>query len=281
MTTVLDCWEHYAAHHLSLTCAPETNGRYWGRLQWFGSKDAECLSPMEVDAYIAMRGVMPATINRELSLLRAALHHGEKHGLIGRTPHIKRVPGAVPKLRALSIEEAKQIVVAADKGNWREQVYVRLALGTGARPDATVKLKWSQVHKNHGSIDFRAQGALAHRMKRRAIVPINDMVKEALKIAGQHRDGEYVIHWGGKPLASPRPLMARIAARAGIKNCSPHVLRHTVASILLSQEVDLLKVSRLLGHASTIITEQVYFQHPPSCLTFFLLHEKTTDLLDF
>jgi integrase len=277
MTTVADCWTHYVRHHLSTTCDPATNGRYWGRLSWFGPKDAERLSPTEVDQYIAQRSIKPASVNRELALLRAALRHAEKHGIIARAPHIKAVPGATPRLRALSLDEAGRIVAAADAGgNWREQVYVRLALGTGARPGAVVDLKWSQVHSMQGSIDYRIAGLpISHRMKRRAVVPINKMVKQALRIAGQHRDGEYVLHWHGRKLSSPRPMMRRIAKRAKVKDCSPHVLRHTVASILLSQEVDLLKVSRLLGHSSSKVTETIYFQHPEGWL------RRVTDKLEF
>lgn len=277
MPTVADCWTHYVQHHLLATCDPAKNASYWKRLCWFGPKDAERLSSVEVDQYIAERGVKPSTMNRELALLRGALRHAEKHGLISHAPHIKSVPGATPRLRALTTEEAGRIVAAADAGgNWREQVYVRLALGTGARPGAVVGLTWPQVHKMQGSIDYRINGLpISHRMKKRAVVPINAMVKQALKIAGQHRDGDYVLHHKGRRLSSPRPMMRRIAKRAGVKDCSPHVLRHTVASILLSQEVDLLKVSRLLGHANSKVTETVYFQHPPSWL------KKTTELLDF
>lgn len=288
MTTVADCWTHYVQHHLSTTCDPKTNARYWGRLCWFGSKDAGRLSAMEVDQYIALRNttaaakprgsrsIAPATMNRELALLRACLRHSLKHGLIAQAPHIRSVPGAVPRLRALTLNEAGKIIAAADKGGWREQVYVRLALGTGARPGAVVGLKWTQVHKLQGSIDYRIKDLpISHRMKNRAVVPINKMVKAALKIAEQHRQGEYVIQREGNRLSSPRPLMRRVAKRAGIKDCSPHVLRHTVASILLSQEVDLLKVSRLLGHANSKVTETVYFTHVPAWL------RQTTDLLDF
>lgn len=274
MPTVADCWALYQ-DHLSKTCNPSANQRYWGRLQWFADKDAGRLSPMEVDAYIAMRGVKPATMNRELALLRACLKAAERSRVIDRAPHIRSVVGAIPKLRALSTAEVSKVVAAADKGCWQEQVYIRLALGTGARPEATISLKWEQVHKGEGSIDYRVQSDLTPRMKRRAVVPINKMVSDALKLAASHRSGDYVIHHDGKRYSSPRQMMRRIAKRAGVKDCSPHVLRHTVASILLAGGEDLLKVSRLLGHASSTITEQVYFQHPPSWL------KTTTDKLDF
>lgn len=264
------CWDHYVTHHLQQTCDPATNMRRWNQLGWFAELDAERLSPKEVEAYIRFRGVGPATVNRELALLRAALRHAHRHGLIDRAPHVYTEPGATAKLRALSVEEAAQLVASAT--DWREQVYVRLALGTGARPGAISDLTWGQVLAE--AIDFRKPEG-NRRMKRRAVVPINMMVRQGLDIAYAHQSGPYVLHWQGAKLSSPRPLMARLTKRAGIKDCSPHVLRHTVASFLLASGEDLIKVSRLLGHASTTITEQVYFQHPPTWL------KNTTDRLAF
>lgn len=165
------------------------------------------------------------------------------------------------------------MVQAADRrGNWRERVYIRLSLGTGQRPGAVMDLRWSQIDK---IMDFRPVHPKAARMKRRAIVPMNEMVEAALVLANKHRDGEHVINWNGRKVAHPRGMIKRIAKEAGIDDVSPHVLRHTVASLLLEGGEDLLNVSRLLGHASTLITQQVYFQHSPEWL------EKTTRLLKF
>jgi site-specific recombinase XerD len=60
-------------------------------------------------------------------------------------------------------------------------------------------------------------------------------------------------------------LVKRVAARAGIhldsngtSSVSPHTLRRTLGSDLLNRGVRLEVVSKLLGHASTTITEQAY-----------------------
>lgn len=134
-------------------------------------------------------------------------------------------------------------------------------------------LTWDRVPQ--GVLDFRIAVPKAARMKRRAVVPANEMVAYALRLAAQHKDGDYVLNRAGRRLNNPRRLVKRLATEAGIKDVSPHVLRHTVASLLLQGGADLLHVSRLLGHASTVITQQVYFQHPPQWLT------ETTNLLKF
>ena len=49
-----------------------------------------------------------------------------------------------------------------------------------------------------------------------------------------------------------------ITAAAGVPGLRPHDLRHTVANNLIRSKEPLLNVSRLLGHASTKVTEAVY-----------------------
>lgn len=276
MATVGECWRSYVENHLPKTVGTHANGRYWGRLCWFEHLDPEASSfPREVERYIEERSqiVGHATVNRELGLLRAALRLAERTGLLGKAPLVSALPKPPPRMRCLTREEASRMVKAADKrGCWREKVYIRLALGTLQRPGAIMDLTWNQVER---VIDFRSFHPKSARMKKRAVVPVNEMVMFALKLARQHKNGDYVINRNGKKVAHPRDMVKRIAKEAGIDDVSPHVLRHTGASILLQEGADLLMVSRLLAHANTVITQQVYFQHSDAWL------QGTTNLLRF
>lgn len=267
MTTFYDCWYAYVDGHLVNTVTPKRNTSVWGRLCWFSDFDAESLSPTQVERYVAHRtaqGAKPGTINREFSLLRGCLNWAEKEGMIRRASHIKGLPKPSPKMTVLTHEQAVRVVKVADEGtNWRPKVFVRLALGTGQRPGALVELRWDQVDLRNGVIDFRTPD---RRKKKRAIVPINDMVKHALRIAEANRESDYVISRYGRRLATAQQLVRYLAKKARIKDLTPHVFRHTVASLLLQGGEDLLRVSKLLGHSSTVVTEQVYFKHPPSWL---------------
>lgn len=273
---IRECWELYLTEHLPKTHSLQTAQWHWNQLDgWFG--DREHSSPLEVEQYIQHRldsGVKTGTIRKELGLLKSAIRHNWKRGRLAEVPYIPVLPITISKVRSLSKEEASLLLRTADgDGDWRPKVYIRLALSTGARPEAIMKLKWDQVDLEHSIIDFRVTNALSHRMKRRAVVPINEMCRRALDLAATHRSTDYVL--GETVRSSARKWVTRIAIYAGLKNVTPNVLRHTVASLLLQDGVDLLKVSRLLGHSSSLITQQVYFQHQPTWL------KETTSKLKF
>lgn len=277
MTTVGECWDKYLKEHIPTTINKDRNIRYWKYLQWFADKDA-ALSPMEVEQYVKMRALKPGAINRELNMLNACLKYAERHGLIPRAPHIKQEAKPPPRMRALSREECGMMVSAADRsGDWRQRVFIRLALATGQRPGAICDLEWSRVSLANKVIDFRLPTKEYAKMKKRSVVPMNDMALEAVGMANMKRNGQYVLHWtdGSMIKDAGYELVRSMAIRAKLKDVSPHVLRHSVASILLQDGHDLLAVSRLLGHSNSRITEQVYFQHPPSWL------KKSTDTLVF
>jgi len=65
---------------------------------------------------------------------------------------------------------------------------------------------------------------------------------------GQPLDAPNLINRGFKPALR----------RAGLREIRLHDLRHTCASLLLSAGIDVVAVSRLLGHSSPIVTLNIY-----------------------
>jgi integrase len=73
-------------------------------------------------------------------------------------------------------------------------------------------------------------------------------------------DGQVLASFDGKP-QSPNAITkewARTVAAVGMPEISLHSLRHTHASMLIASGMDVLTVSRRLGHGSSTITLRVY-----------------------
>ncbi len=71
--------------------------------------------------------------------------------------------------------------------------------------------------------------------------------------------GYFLINRLGKKLSdqSIRNLVKNLGRGAVQKHITPHVFRHTFATLLLEKEVDIKYIQLLLGHSS-IVTTQIY-----------------------
>lgn len=57
---------------------------------------------------------------------------------------------------------------------------------------------------------------------------------------------------------SPRDWLAKFAKRHGLPPLHPHLFRHARASLLIAQGVDVLTISKRLGHSRTSTTLDIY-----------------------
>lgn len=52
--------------------------------------------------------------------------------------------------------------------------------------------------------------------------------------------------------------LSAFSKRKGLQHINPHAFRHTAASILVTQGIDIVTVSKMLGHARVSTTEDIY-----------------------
>jgi len=74
---------------------------------------------------------------------------------------------------------------------------------------------------------------------------------------------------GRRPAAAQQderllPVQGRGRARRPVEEVPPHDLRHTFAGLFLASGGDIFKLSKILGHSSVAITQQVYAHLHPS-----------------
>ena len=234
------------------------------------------------EAYLDRRidaGVKASTVDRELSVLRAALYHFSEQ-------YPDRLP-IVPKIysperednsrkRWLTPDELAALLKATKSPHIR--LFILLGITTGARPDAILDLKWDAIDFNAKRIHLNPNGR-AQTSKHRPVMPLKDVLWAELQQAWENEvalaqvsrsrtkgrpTSGYVVSYGGYPLASIKKAFARTVAIAGLgRDVVPYTLRHTAASWLAQAGVPLVEISAFLGHSDTRMVERHYVHlHP-------------------
>ena len=202
----------------------------------------------------------PATINRELALLKTMFNQATEEGKIQYNP----VAGRNVMMRennqvenVLSItEEARLYEVCIEHLPRRIYWILYTAFQTGMRRGELFNMKWEDVDFQNRTITIKA--AVAKSGKARGIPinkPLTSMLK-SIKNGGVNR-GPYVFS-GEKPLKDIKTSFNKAKRLAGIDpRFRFHDIRHTFASRLVTEHrVDLVTVQKVLGHASLKMLER-------------------------
>jgi integrase len=223
---------------------------------FFGDLRSDHVSNNLLKEYTIKRRVSAGTILRELGTLKAALHYAEGNRWIAKQPQfIMPVRQPPPRDLWLTREQVATLINAAKSHHMK--LFIQLAVATAARSGAILDLTWSQVDLKKRLIDFgRGWGN-----KRRATVPMNDSLYAGLSTAHELHRTDHVIEYHGKTVVSIKSGFKHLCQDCDIK-ASPHVLRHTAATWLVSDGVPLAEVARLLGDSERTV-EKVYSKHAP------------------
>ena len=228
------------------------------------------LKPGDFRAWLAMRsttGYARSSTSRALSSVRMLFRYLDREGL-GHNPAIgavrgPRLPHAVPK--ALSRPETEDLLQAMDHGEaapaWitaRDIAVVLLLYGCGLRISEALELDKRDM-PHDGSLTVVGKGGKTR------MVPVLPAVSEALDAylsTCPHvltPDGPLFVGVRGGRL-SPRVVQKRVQelrlALGLPRETTPHALRHSFATHLLSAGGDLRAIQELLGHASLSTTQR-------------------------
>ena len=144
-------------------------------------------------------------------------------------------------------------------------------LATGLRRGECTALTWGDVDLPNRvvtvdkSIAFVQNHPVLQGTKTRAgkrVLTLPDLALLALDMLPRPLDptARVFVSVAGTPptLSNVRTALHRVFNRAGVPRLPPHALRHTHVSLLLAAGVDVLTVSRRVGHARTSVTLDTY-----------------------
>ena len=225
---------------------------------------------------LARRRFAASSVARRLSAIRhlyrflyAEGHRADNPSAVIEGPKRNR---ALPKVLSIAevdrlLAQARADMGQADQGAPKQLRATRLAClievlyATGLRVSELIALPISAAERNARMLTVRGKG------NKERMVPLNDAAKKAMSeylallSANGVRQTKWLFPSFGRTGHLTRQHFARelkaLAAAAGLRQVSPHVLRHAFASHLLHNGADLRVVQTLLGHAD-ISTTQIY-----------------------
>lgn len=218
----------------------------------------------------------PRSIRRKIASVKAFCGYLEFEKLVEENPFSRirlklSTPLILPRTIRLSAIEAilmgayqmKENAKTTERRNTvlRDIAVLELLFATGIRVSELCALQCGDVRLNAGEIKIYGKGA-----KERFVQIVNPDVLEVLSIYQEtYRDamaltGTFFVNRLNKPLSdqSVRSIVNRYSKLAGMENhITPHMFRHSFATLLLEEGVDIRYIQQLLGHSS-IVTTQIY-----------------------
>jgi integrase len=191
--------------------------------------------------------IKPATVNRELALLKHMFTKAIEWGKLKENPakKVKLLKGEVRRVRYLMPGEV-QILLSNCADHLRPIVTV--ALNTGMRKGELLALMWNQVNFEQGIITL-----IETKNNERRDIPMNETVKATLKEI--EPKGDHVFYDGdGKTFRNVRRSFDTAIRKSKIEDFRFHDLRHTFASNLVMEGVDIMTVKELMGHKDLTMT---------------------------
>jgi integrase len=279
----IDQWE--AAGSLS----PRSAARYREILAnqirpHLGDKPLQRLRPADIEHWhtaLQAANLKPRTIGQSHRVLSKALDDACRHEIL-----IKNVASTQPTPK---VEESEVVIVRDIPGfieklkGSRVYVLAMVSLFTGMRLGEILALRWSRVDLDKAIIQVREAientkaGTRFKTPKTKAgrrditlpdvlVAVLREYRKAQLEFrmrvgAGKLPDDALLFtDLDGNPLSRnvTSTLWQRFAERVGMGDITFHALRHTHASQLIDAGVDIVTISKRLGHAKPDITLRVY-----------------------
>lgn len=265
--TIGKLWEAYKENHPGLKGIVTDENRFKNYLSGFTKLSPEELTTQMVDTLrlkLLKSGKKAGTTKNVLELLRRVINFGVKKGLCAwQDP--SRLHFEMPKLNntkteMLTKEERARFIEAAKAApNRKAGQLMLMAYYTGMRRNELFGLKWSHIDVENGFINIVGENQEGAKSNRDERIPLSAPVRELLAEVGDN-GSEYVFPGkdGRSRMIDMNKQVNAIKAAAGLpKDFRPlHGLRHTFASVAVSNGVPLSHVQKLLTHKDPTLTQR-------------------------
>jgi integrase len=241
--------------------APATAEMYHYSLKvldpFFNTMTLDKVTPPMIEHFKSVRlsqGLSPATVNRNISTIKRLFSLSEDWGMIegNKMDKVKMLSEKTSKRTDFLSETQIEALLQECRHIGYLHMIVLIALETGLRKGAILKLKWKDIDFDRGMLRVLTKGDV------RVSVPLSDRLKVALRET-RLRSKVITLHVVANDLRQEvkvfKDAFKGALRRAGIpQGFRFHDLRHTFASHFLIKTRDLKALQEILGHSDIKMT---------------------------
>lgn len=231
---------------------------------------------------VQSQGKAHATVVKIYTILKLLFKMAYLGDMIDRNP-MDKVERPKPRkeevcsgeLESYTAEELRYILQCVDNEPLKWRVMLYLLIDTGIRRGEACGLQWKHVNfANHsitiaGNLCYTAEKGIyldtpkSRKIRTIDIDPAITALLWELRIdQSQKAISQFVFTQEGsnEPMhpQTPTRYMKKFAQRYGIEHLHPHKLRHSFASVAITNGADIASVSEKLGHADKSTTLRLY-----------------------
>lgn len=214
-----------------------------------------------------------SSVRRKLAVLKACIKHLEWVDLIHQSPlaklrlhfrHERKLPRVLSRLQVEAV-----LAVAKRKTGMRgralsfvrvrDHALLELLFYSGARIGELLKLDTSDIDLNSGIAKIKGKGR-RERVAYLGCDPVTNALKRYMNVRSDmpaQTEALFLSNRGNRlSIYAAESIVRKLAEAAGLPiRVTPHMFRHTMATMLLENGADLRSIQEILGHASISTTE--------------------------
>ncbi len=212
------------------------------------------------------KGITSRSINRKLTTLKTYFRFLLRKEEIKVNPMLKVIAPKTSKRLPVFVDQSKMDVLFSgdsfgkDFGDLRDRLVLEFLYSTGMRLSELIGLRDESIDQ------YLCQLKVIGKRNKERIIPFTNKLKDAIREYLEERNKKFsgtlafFLTDSGKamyPKFVYRIVTRRLSLVTTLARKSPHILRHTFATHMLSNGADINSVKELLGHANLSAT-QVY-----------------------
>lgn len=235
---------------------------YWSNLTYIHQVQTKEIEQFRLD--MQTNGYSNQSIKHALNQIGGTIRYMKKLGYQVSDVEMPSIKLPKGRLRYLSYEEEQRLLAVADPTrdikwmapyeNRRSELkrmmqdfydLVVVLLDTGARHGEVCSLEWDRI-----DLDKRTIGLWRSKVQNESVLYMTDRVHQILIRRYDDRLNKYVFtNKRGGARGNLTLIFQKAFKRAGIEGCSAHTLRHTHATRLIQNGLNIYEVKEILGHS--------------------------------